>query len=348
MAYGCEKLKLTLMFAAGALLGACGSVGSSNRDAGAGGDAGTDAAADVGCGSLMDPHNCGRCGHDCTALQHVTQGSAAITCSTNGQCVVPPAACEASYGHCTTGADDGCETLLATSDHCGTCTTVCADPDPLCAAAGTSFACVNGCPSVDPTRCGNSCVDLTSDNSHCGSCTNDCTTRLPNPSGFTCSGNACLWPRYTVTQSSTVCSVGNVIVPCCRNGDAMVGFSFGGGNPSADTLYCSPVILAAEESCYLDSSSIAGATFNSRPADATRAMHACAVGYWMKGIDSSANTFVCCQGRNPTFPTNGTFSPSATETFETVTNCFADTTADVLTGVRIDRGQSLCAQVATF
>src|SRR5215471_14809432 len=44
------------------------------------------------CGAPNDSHNCGVCGHDCTALANVTPGASGIECR-SGTCFVPGSAC---------------------------------------------------------------------------------------------------------------------------------------------------------------------------------------------------------------------------------------------------------------
>jgi hypothetical protein len=134
---------------------------------------------------LDGPQNCGACGHDCTQLPHTT--GAGVTCS-NGACVVPPSACQAGWAHCSTNADDGCETDLTQAAHCGSCTTVCSGSTPLCTSSGSGFACVANCGGATPDNCSNSCVNLQNDPQHCKTCSTVCT--FPH-AGASCSSGAC-------------------------------------------------------------------------------------------------------------------------------------------------------------
>jgi|GEM_PF-3168892 len=132
------------------------------------------AGADLsGCGSTdTDVHNCGKCGHDCTALPHVSNGSAA-SCS-GGACVVPPAACASGYAHCSSNVDDGCEADLSQPSHCGSCT-ACGSGMPLCTNNAGTYSCTLSCQSPTPDICGSTCVNLQSDPQHCNTCGNACT-----------------------------------------------------------------------------------------------------------------------------------------------------------------------------
>ncbi|MDB4929754.1 MAG: putative integrin-like protein [Myxococcaceae bacterium] len=165
-------------------------------------DAGDDAPGDSGptdsgacplastrCGTdcvatATDARNCGGCGVDCRALPHVT-GAAAVGCVA-GACVVPASACEAGWGHCEGPVGGGCETRLATADHCGACGQRCAGETPVCSAA--TAACASGCAATQ-TRCGASCVDPQEDISHCGACGRACPVVLNARS--VCAGGAC-------------------------------------------------------------------------------------------------------------------------------------------------------------
>jgi hypothetical protein len=139
-----------------------------------------------GCDTQSDVTNCGACGHDCTKLPHVT--GTGVTC-TSGACVVPAGACASGFAHCSTNADDGCETDLSQATHCGSCTTSCSGGTPLCAANGGSFSCVASCSAPTPDLCGgNQCVDLTMDANNCKTCGHAC--NFAN-AGATCAASTC-------------------------------------------------------------------------------------------------------------------------------------------------------------
>ncbi|HKQ67782.1 MAG TPA: hypothetical protein VJT73_00510 [Polyangiaceae bacterium] len=178
--------------------------GGSLAKADASADASFDASASDGasgcaktqCGAACtdtssDPQNCGSCSHDCTALAHVSSADG-VTCAA-GKCVVPPTSCATGFAHCTANGDDGCETDIASAEHCGSCTKACPATAPLCAGG----ECLTSCPAATPTQCGNSCVNLDNDAKHCGDCTKAC----PQPAsggnatcdkkscGFSCNAN---------------------------------------------------------------------------------------------------------------------------------------------------------------
>ncbi len=97
----------------------------------------------------VDPKNCGSCGHDCTTFPGVDP--AAVTC-TAGTCSLG-GACMPGRAHCSTNPNNGCETDVTTAAHCGSCTTACAEPTPICAKDPTSgaYACASGWRSSDGT-----------------------------------------------------------------------------------------------------------------------------------------------------------------------------------------------------
>jgi hypothetical protein len=83
------------------------------------------------------------------------------TCS-DGGCAV--AACNPGWGDCDGNPQNGCETDLTTSDHCGSCSTSCGDGGLACVGS----AC--GTCSPPDTLCSDGCFDLTSSSTHCGAC----------------------------------------------------------------------------------------------------------------------------------------------------------------------------------
>jgi hypothetical protein len=110
-----------------------------------------------GCG---DPA-CGACAPD-----HAT-----AVCR-NGRCAV--AACDHGYADCNGIPDDGCEGDLSKATSCGACNAVCPPTAPLCAPAGATFQCTNGCTPAAPLLCGNDCVDPLTSVNHCGACNAKC------------------------------------------------------------------------------------------------------------------------------------------------------------------------------
>jgi hypothetical protein len=157
-------------------------------DAGEGG-------ADGGCSGLVcggacvpnDVHNCGACGHDCTALPHV---SGPVSCSAAGACVFPVSSCAPGWTQCLTNADLGCETNIATTANCGSCGNMCTGSTPVCSGSGSTYACASGCPTADPTLCSGTCVDTTSNASDCNACGNVCMTSVTHAQA-TCVSSAC-------------------------------------------------------------------------------------------------------------------------------------------------------------
>ncbi|MBN1655769.1 MAG: hypothetical protein JXA30_18535 [Deltaproteobacteria bacterium] len=126
-----------------------------------------------------DAKNCGTCGHDCTTLPHVV-GS--VECDADGECVVTEASCAPGWAHCSSRADDGCETDITQPANCGGCENDCsAGSEKLCApreaesSEQPTYECTSECPAHAPTLCGdNSCIDTNSSTNHCGECENPC------------------------------------------------------------------------------------------------------------------------------------------------------------------------------
>lgn len=155
----------------GGSAGATGTGGTAGSEGGVPHD-GPAAATDGPCGAPDDPRNCGSCGHDCTRLANVRVG-ASVQCVA-GKCVVPAAACTEGYGHCTTSADDGCETSLTRAQSCGGCTTVCSGTSPVCTRSGAGYQCASGCGGSTPDTCGTTCANLQADLQNCGKCGTIC------------------------------------------------------------------------------------------------------------------------------------------------------------------------------
>jgi hypothetical protein len=154
-----------------------------------------------------DPRNCGTCGHDCTTLSNVRPGATGVQCVA-GACSVPPAACASGFGHCSTRADDGCETPLTTSSNCGQCGKTCTNPTGLCSATGTP-TCSSSCTAPTPDLCTTKCVSLASDPTNCGACNHDCTTLAnvkPGATGIACSSGVCYVPPSACASGHAHCS----------------------------------------------------------------------------------------------------------------------------------------------
>lgn len=105
---------------------------------------------------------------------------------TGGRCVTT---CLGGRADCDGDPANGCESTLNTAMRCGSCSTTCAEPTPLCATSGGGFACTSGCSAGAPVRCGGACVDPSTDPNHCGRCGNACAATAQATS--TCAGGAC-------------------------------------------------------------------------------------------------------------------------------------------------------------
>lgn len=170
-----------------------------------------------------DVANCGACGRVCALPRAIARCVA-------GQCAI--ALCETGFGDCNGRAEDGCDTFLGSSSHCGRCGVACDTARPFCDEA--LGQCVTGCPP-GLARCAARCVDTRSDVEHCGGCQQRCQFANGIAScvggrcalascnaGFAdCDGNAsngCETPLSTASN-------------CARCGDACTG-----GTPVCDVV----------------------------------------------------------------------------------------------------------------
>jgi hypothetical protein len=154
----------------------------------------TTLTCDAGC-VANDLHNCGACGHDCSSLAHVTPG--ATSCVASGMCSFAAAACVSGWADCNGDPNDGCETNLSQTTHCGGCTTICPVSAPHCTASGGAYGCASGCGGSTPTYCPatQTCVDTTKDPKNCKTCGNDCsqTETIPPGGEAVCVNSTCGW-----------------------------------------------------------------------------------------------------------------------------------------------------------
>lgn len=173
------------------------------------------------CVSVADPaYGCGdpRC-TPCPSA-HGTMGCLARKCAV--------AACDVGYADCNADPADGCETDLSRATSCGACNAVCANPAPLCAPAGATFQCTNGCGPGAPLACGADCVDPLTSTRNCGGCnvkcpdvTNGTSQCMAGACGFTCKNgfHAC-GGRCATKTDATACGPDCVACPVPPNGRA--------------------------------------------------------------------------------------------------------------------------------
>jgi hypothetical protein len=136
-----------------------------------------------------DPNNCGECGNVCPS-KGVLESYSCI----EGRCVLN---CNANVAlNCDGVPDNGCETMLPNSDHCGACGLKCPADKPCIDRSIYDYAC--GCKAGE-TYCPGPflpCVDAQTDDLNCGGCNNACppdgdgSERPPN-TYFGCSDGAC-------------------------------------------------------------------------------------------------------------------------------------------------------------
>jgi hypothetical protein len=174
-----------------------------------GADASVNTSVDSACvASTTDPRNCGSCGHDCTTLLNVNPGAAGVECR-SGACYVPLTACASGFAHCSSRADDGCETNVRDALNCGGCGKPCNVAAPVCSAGATGFGCTLGCSAPTADACNTTCVSLKSDPKNCGSCGHDCTGLLnvkPGDPAVTCQAGVCNVPASSCAAGFAHCS----------------------------------------------------------------------------------------------------------------------------------------------
>ena len=111
-----------------------------------------DTRAETGCEVSIadDPAHCGGCGNACAA-----ERAAGLACSAGESCVIT--ACSEGYGDCDGQADNGCEMLVRTTEHCGGC----AGGAGAQACAGLAHVAASECStgSCRITQCANGWLD---------------------------------------------------------------------------------------------------------------------------------------------------------------------------------------------
>lgn len=183
---------------------------------------------------------------------------ASATCAA-GACAV--ASCQAGYSDCDGNAATGCETDLSQASHCGACNAVCSTAAPICAPAGSGFACATGCGAQAPTLCTNQCVDLTSNATHCGGCNTVCPVPLNSiascaqsqcsfacTTGFHACGNRCAnnGDPATCGSSCTACPSGAQSTAGCSAGSCTLACNAGFANCDANAANGCEVTLATD------------------------------------------------------------------------------------------------------
>jgi len=149
-----------------------------------------------GCEAYLatDAANCGACGNQCPPVDHGTPGCAHFQCGIKS--------CDAGWGDCSGGAMDGCETNLDEDvNHCGTCSTVCADVAHGLRGCSAGHCVIADCDS-DFADCngkvGDGCeVSVLDDVNHCGGCNQPC-------------------PAYD--HATAGCAAGSCVIAACDSG----------------------------------------------------------------------------------------------------------------------------------
>lgn len=225
--------------------------GALEQDSGTTSDSGEKPSADCPTGMRM-------CAGACVSLIDPLYGCGDPSCSpckstrsTMGcqgrQCIVT--GCDSGYADCNANAADGCETDRSKATSCGACNAVCGAAAPLCAPAGASFQCTDGCTPVAPLNCGAECVDPTTSANHCGGCNKKCAAVENGTTA--CAASLCSYTCKPLFHACTVagtcaantdpaacgpaCSVcparGNAVPTCAADA---CGFTCNAGNGDCD------------------------------------------------------------------------------------------------------------------
>jgi hypothetical protein len=180
-----------------------------------------------GCGPLTDIHNCGSCGHDCTALPNI---AGYVQCF-SGQCY---SSCQAGFAACWPNYTDvGCPVDLSSDPkNCGQCGTVCGlvPGSPGICRDGT---CVGECPdgygdctpvfgcetwlgsATDCGACGVPACDLANVNATCNPNGPHCQDAVCQPEFAHCdpAGNGCEAAYETPAAACMPTYAGTVAFP---------------------------------------------------------------------------------------------------------------------------------------
>ena len=254
------------------------------------------------CVSLTDPvYGCGAPSCAPCPSTHSTMG-----CAVN-KCVVKT--CDPGYADCNANPADGCETDLSKPVTCGTCNSVCAAANPLCAPVAGTFQCTNGCTPANPVNCGNECVDPQTSTNHCGGCNTMCPV-VTNATeqcalgvcGFTCkpSFHACAG-KCPATTDPMACGPDCLVCPTPAGGAAtcvndVCGFT------------CAAPSHACGAKCVTNDPTACGATCKActipANANATCAAEACGFACKAGFGDCNANAADGCESTLATDPLN--------------------------------------------
>ena len=151
-----------------------------------------------------DGNNCGACGASCTR-PNVSSSCSSSSCSFGS--------CQSNFGDCNNSkATDGCEAdLRITSNHCGSCSTDCAEANAVIACVSGSCndagaVCNPGWGNCDGNIGSNGCeTNLTSTTTKCGICNIDC--NVTNTTGEACVNSVCSYSGATCTSPYLNCDL---------------------------------------------------------------------------------------------------------------------------------------------
>lgn len=135
-----------------------------------------------------DANNCRACGRRC-------QPRNAVPVCRAGECDHGP--CDVGYAECNNVRDDGCEAMLSSRDHCGSCNNRCMRANATATCEGGACAlgpCDTGFANCDGSGVNGCEIDVRRDMMNCGAC-----------------GNVCSYPNATASCENGVCVFGRCL-----------------------------------------------------------------------------------------------------------------------------------------
>ncbi len=172
---------------------------------------GAGGAVGICASTLLDPHNCGICGHVCNAGQLCVSGMCQLTCAP-GQiaCAVQTASGDGGVIPTTdlgselggTPTSEQCVMLATDNANCGACGHSCA-PGQFCSNGLCAIECGASERTCTPSTGLPYCADVTRDPANCGACGHLC------PAGEMCISGACV----------TSCPLGQTVCPGVASAD---------------------------------------------------------------------------------------------------------------------------------
>ena len=141
--------------------------------------------------------------------------------------------CQPAFGNCDSDKANGCETSLGRKLSCGSCTTKCQLPTPVCALdLSGNQTCAATCPP-GASNCSDACVDTQTSIENCGACGVECSRTLASA---TCVAGSC---KYVCDPGAHLCGAdcvsdanpdncGSSCTPCPAGGNHTKAICSGG------------------------------------------------------------------------------------------------------------------------